>query len=107
MPDFPHLQARMVNALMRLKRHEQTMMDEVMTAMNMPTRRELDTTHKRVHGLQQQLCTMQDALENITPEAQAADEERPVVRATPARRKTAAKASRSPAKRRVQPKNKG
>jgi class III poly(R)-hydroxyalkanoic acid synthase PhaE subunit len=106
-PDFPHLQARMVNALMRLKRHEQTMMDEVMTAMNMPTRQELDTTHKRVHALQQQLCTMQDALENITPEAQAADEDRPVVRATPARRKTAAKPSHSPAKRRVQPKKKG
>ena len=38
-PDFPHLQAQMVNALMRLKRHEQAMMDEVMTALNMPTRR--------------------------------------------------------------------
>lgn len=106
-PDFPHLQAQMVNALMRLKRHEQSMMDEVMTAMNMPTRRELDTTHKRVHGLQQQLSAMQDALENITPADQDADEEPPVARATSGARKTAAKPANSPAKRRTQPKNKG
>lgn len=106
-PDFPHLQAQMVNALMRLKRHEQSMMDEVMTAMNMPTRRELDTTHKRVHGLQQQLSTMQDALENITPAEPATDEDRPVVRAAPAGRKPAASPARSPAKRRAQPKKKG
>jgi class III poly(R)-hydroxyalkanoic acid synthase PhaE subunit len=99
-PDFPRLQAQMVNALMRLKRHEQAMMDEVMTAMNMPTRRELDTTHKRVHGLQQQLSAMQEALEDLTPESPADAGESPAVRTASAGRKSA----RSPAKRRVQPK---
>jgi poly[(R)-3-hydroxyalkanoate] polymerase subunit PhaE len=114
-PDFPHLQAQMVNALMRLKRHEQTMMDEVMTTLNMPTRRELDTTHQRVHGLQQQLGALQDAMENVTPaEQQAQAAPRAVARApaaakrqAPAKRKTAAKPARSQAGRRVQPKNKG
>jgi hypothetical protein len=75
-PDFPHLQAQMVNALMRLKRHEQVMMDEVMTALNMPTRREMDTTHKRVHELKQQLRTLQDTMENITPPEVLRDEPR-------------------------------
>jgi len=110
-PDFPHLQAQMVNALMRLKRHEQAMMDEVMTAMNMPTRRELDTTHQRIHGLRQQLGALQDALENITPTGQpanasrsAAPEPATVKREAPARKKTAAKPVSSQAKRRVQPK---
>jgi len=65
-PDFPHLQAQMVNALMRLKKHEQTIMDEVMTAMNIPTRHEVDATHKRIYELQRQLCALQDTLEDIT-----------------------------------------
>jgi len=65
-PDFPHLQAKMVNALMRLKNHEQVMMDEVMTAMNIPTRHEVDTTHKRVYEMQRQLCALQDRLDDLT-----------------------------------------
>jgi class III poly(R)-hydroxyalkanoic acid synthase PhaE subunit len=103
-PDFPHMQAQMVNALMRLKRHEQSMMDEVMTALNMPTRRELDTTHQRVHGLQRQLGALQDAMENsLTDEQEAQDAPRAAARA-PAKKKSAAKPARSQAGRRVQPK---
>lgn len=64
--EFPQLQADMVNALMRMKRHEQLMIEEVMTALNVPTRQELDTTHKRVYELQQQVCRLQDALDDIT-----------------------------------------
>ncbi|MGB5540680.1 MAG: class III poly(R)-hydroxyalkanoic acid synthase subunit PhaE [Gammaproteobacteria bacterium] len=81
--DFPHLQAEMINALMRMKRHEQLMLEEVMTALNMPTRSEMDTTHKRVYELQQQVCHLQDALED------AAD----VGTAPPKARKTATKKS--------------
>jgi class III poly(R)-hydroxyalkanoic acid synthase PhaE subunit len=99
-PDFPHLQAQMVNALMRLKRHEQAMMDESMTAMNMPTRRELDTSHQRVHGLQQQLSAMQEALENLTTAQPAEADETPVARKAPGSRKKASNPARSPAKRR-------
>jgi class III poly(R)-hydroxyalkanoic acid synthase PhaE subunit len=62
--EFPQLQADMINALMRMKRHEQLMMEEVMTALNIPTRREMDTTHKRVYDLQQQLCRLQESLED-------------------------------------------
>jgi class III poly(R)-hydroxyalkanoic acid synthase PhaE subunit len=61
--EFPLLQADMINALMRMKRHEQQMLEEVMTALNMPTRSEMDTTHKRIYDLQQQVCCLQDALE--------------------------------------------
>jgi poly[(R)-3-hydroxyalkanoate] polymerase subunit PhaE len=103
-PDFPHLQAQMVNALMRLKHHEQAMMDEVMTAMNMPTRRELDTTHQRVHGLQRQLGELQDAMENARPARQEAQDAPRATARAPAKKKPAAKPARSQAKRRVQPK---
>jgi len=61
--DFPQLQAEMVNALMRMKRQEQEMVEEVLTALNMPTRQEMDTTHKRVYELQRQLSRLQDSLE--------------------------------------------
>jgi hypothetical protein len=74
--------------------------------MNMPTRRELDTTHKRVHGLQRQLSALQDALEDITPAEAQASEQRPAARTAPAARKAAPRAARNPAKRRVQPKKK-
>jgi poly[(R)-3-hydroxyalkanoate] polymerase subunit PhaE len=108
-PDFPHLQAQMVNALMRLKRHEQLMLDEAMTALNVPTRRELDTTHKRVHGLQQELRSLQDNLENIAPaeESGATHLTATATSESPARKKTAAKAVRKQPTRRVQPKKKG
>jgi Tfp pilus assembly protein FimV len=109
----------MVNALMRLKRHEQLMIDEAMTVVNVPTRRELDTTHKRVHRLQQQLRTLQDTVENLAPmEAESASNPAPpaapaAVAAAPqtststARKKTVAKAARGKPKRRVQSKKRG
>jgi len=65
-PEFPKLQAELVNALMRMKRHEQMIVEEVMTAFNIPTRREMDTSHRRVHELQQQVRQLQDALEDAT-----------------------------------------
>lgn len=70
--EFPQLQADMVNALMRMKRHEQLMLEEILTALNMPTRREMDTTHRRVYELQQQLSRLQDTLEDNGDGAPAA-----------------------------------
>jgi class III poly(R)-hydroxyalkanoic acid synthase PhaE subunit len=81
--EFPHLQAELVNSLMRMKRHEQFMVEEAMTALNIPTRREMDTTHKRVYELQRQLRELQEALED------AAESETGAVRATPKAVRTA------------------
>ena len=111
-PDFPHLQAQMVNALMRLKKHEQAMMDEVMTAMSIPTRKEVDTTHKRVYDLQRQLCTLQDKLEDLTETldqledpAEAAPARPDVKPAAPARKKVTAKKEAAQPKSRAQSKS--
>ena len=62
-PEFTRAQARLVNSLMAVKRQEQTMVDEVLSGLNMPTRRELDTSHRRVHHLQRQVWRLQEALE--------------------------------------------
>ena len=117
-PEFPHLQAELVNALMRMKHHEQLMVEEVMTALNVPTRREIDTTHMRVYELQRQLRQLQDAVEDGGALAELRDEleavrekqeTKPAARKSaraPVRKKTTAvKKSRNQGKRRVQPKS--
>jgi class III poly(R)-hydroxyalkanoic acid synthase PhaE subunit len=62
---FTGLQARLVNTMMALKRHEQCMVDETLGSMNMPTRRELDTAHRRIHELRGQCRRTGEALEAL------------------------------------------
>ncbi|SMF93544.1 poly(R)-hydroxyalkanoic acid synthase, class III, PhaE subunit [Methylomagnum ishizawai] len=62
-PEFTQAQARMVNTLLAAKRQEQKMVDEFLSAFNMPTRRELDTSHQRIHQLQRQVWRLQEDLE--------------------------------------------
>lgn len=61
---FAQAQARLTNTLMAVKRQEQQMVDEVLSALNMPTRRELDTSHRRLHELQRQVWRLQEALDD-------------------------------------------
>lgn len=61
-PDFSRMQAELTNSLMAVKRQEQKMVDEALGALNMPTRRELDTSHRRLHELQRQVWRMQQSL---------------------------------------------
>jgi class III poly(R)-hydroxyalkanoic acid synthase PhaE subunit len=62
-PEFIEAQSRLTNSLFAIKRQEQKMMEEVQSAFNMPTRRELDTSHRRVHQLQRRLWAVEQALE--------------------------------------------
>ena len=61
---FIKAQARMTNAMMAVKRQEQKIVDEMLGALNMPTRRELDTSHRRLHQLQRQVWQLKHALED-------------------------------------------
>lgn len=45
---YVEIYGRLVNSLMALKRHGSMMVDEVLGAMNMPTRAEVDTLHRRL-----------------------------------------------------------
>jgi class III poly(R)-hydroxyalkanoic acid synthase PhaE subunit len=54
-PTFRDLYGRMVNALMRVKGQLRTMVDEVLGALNMPTRREMNTILKRQHELKREM----------------------------------------------------
>lgn len=62
--EFTSAQAKLTNTLMAVKRQEQKMVDELLGAMNMPTRRELDTSHRRLHQLQRQVWRMAESLED-------------------------------------------
>jgi class III poly(R)-hydroxyalkanoic acid synthase PhaE subunit len=62
-PQFIDAQARLSNSLFALKRQEQGMMEEFQSTLNMPTRRELDTSHRRVHHLHRRLWQVEQALE--------------------------------------------
>ncbi len=53
--EFARTQAQLTNTLMALKRHEQHLMTKLQGSLNIPTRRELDTTHCRVHHLRREL----------------------------------------------------
>jgi polyhydroxyalkanoate synthesis regulator phasin len=61
--DFVRAQSRLTNSLFAIKRQEQKMMEEAQSALNMPTRRELDTSHRRVHQLQRRVWNVEQALE--------------------------------------------
>lgn len=46
--EYAELHAELVNTLMRVKRHAGALIDEYLGAMNMPTRREVNTLHRRM-----------------------------------------------------------
>lgn len=62
--DFTRAQTRLVNTLMAVKRQEQKMVDELLGSLNMPTRRELDTSHRRVHELRRQVWRLQEMIDD-------------------------------------------
>ena len=62
--EFTRTQAKLTNSLMAVKRQEQKMVDETLGALNMPTRRELDTSHRRLHQLRRQVWRMEQTLDD-------------------------------------------
>ena len=53
-PEYSALYGRMVNALVAVKHQGSQLVDEVLESMNMPTRREVNTLHQRLHELRRQ-----------------------------------------------------
>lgn len=66
-PAFQEVYAKMVNALMRVKMHARSMVDEVLGAFNMPTRREMNTILKRQQELRRELRALHKSLGDGTP----------------------------------------
>ncbi len=115
--EFTEVQAKLTNTLMALKRHEQQMMEELQSSLNMPTRRELDTTHRRVHEVRREIralaCQVEDLdlaglrrdLDSLRAELKAAQSPAAPAAAASASPTTTRKAA--PRKRPAPPKKKG
>ena len=52
---FSKTQSSMVNALMELKRHRRALMEDVLVANDLPTRREVDEAHRMIYTLRKEL----------------------------------------------------
>jgi polyhydroxyalkanoate synthase subunit PhaE len=52
--EYAQANARLINSLMAYKQKARTMIDELQGMMNMPTRRELNSVHKRLHDIKKQ-----------------------------------------------------
>lgn len=64
-PEFSRAQGHMINALMRFKRHGQRMVDETLSALNIPNRIELDTAHARAQDTRRRLKKLEDQMEAV------------------------------------------
>jgi polyhydroxyalkanoate synthase subunit PhaE len=56
---------RLVNSLMALTRHGTMMVDQVLSAMNMPTRSEMDTLHRRLQETRRESKVLRAELDSL------------------------------------------
>lgn len=98
--EYADVNARMVNALMAWKQQGRRMLDETLGMMNLPTRRELDSVHKRLHELRKQSrqggggdsTALQAEVSSLREEVNALREELAALKdVTPAPRRTTRK----------------
>jgi len=63
--EYTTIYGNLVNALMALKKQMAVVSDEMFEAMNMPTHKEVNTLHKRVHEARRDHRRMQDKIEEL------------------------------------------
>lgn len=57
--EFNKINANQLNALMAWKQHERKVVDELLGALNIPTRQELDTLYSRLHQMRKEIKALQ------------------------------------------------
>ena len=62
---YQEASSRMTNALMRVQGHVQTMVDEVLESFRMPTRREVDRSHRQMQEMKRRLRSLEDELKTL------------------------------------------
>jgi class III poly(R)-hydroxyalkanoic acid synthase PhaE subunit len=63
--EYAELHAQLVNTLMQVKRHAGALIDESLGAMNMPTRREVNTLHRRLQETRREGKTLAAEIESL------------------------------------------
>jgi class III poly(R)-hydroxyalkanoic acid synthase PhaE subunit len=62
---YSRLNGEMINALMALRQHSATMMDGITGMMNLPTREELDTMHRRAQAIRRTTSALKHEMEAL------------------------------------------
>ncbi|MBF0161768.1 MAG: class III poly(R)-hydroxyalkanoic acid synthase subunit PhaE [Magnetococcales bacterium] len=70
---FQQVNSRMINAMMRVQKHVQVATDEMLAALHMPTRRELDSSHRQVQDLKRRLRAMEEEIKGLRTQDHSAE----------------------------------
>lgn len=100
--EFREVYGALVNAQMRVRKQVQDEAGRLAAELGLPTRAELDATHRKVHELRHRVADLEAALagaQAVTPAAPAVD----TPSAAPVRKRTAAKPKTTPAKKAAAP----
>ncbi|MBF0383340.1 MAG: class III poly(R)-hydroxyalkanoic acid synthase subunit PhaE [Magnetococcales bacterium] len=65
-PEYQEINPRLTNALLTLQKHLQSMTDDNMAALNMPTRKELNSAYLQIHDLKKKVRKLEGQLKNQT-----------------------------------------
>ncbi|MBF0272107.1 MAG: class III poly(R)-hydroxyalkanoic acid synthase subunit PhaE [Magnetococcales bacterium] len=63
--EFNEINSRMMNAMMRVRRNMAETMDNSLAAVNLPTRRELDSAHRQISTLRRRVGNLEDTLHEL------------------------------------------
>ncbi|MBF0212632.1 MAG: class III poly(R)-hydroxyalkanoic acid synthase subunit PhaE [Magnetococcales bacterium] len=63
--EFNEINSRMMNAMMRVRRNMAEMMDNSLAAVNLPTRRELDSAHRQISTLRRRISAVEESLHEL------------------------------------------
>jgi class III poly(R)-hydroxyalkanoic acid synthase PhaE subunit len=88
--EYSEMYGEMVNALMAVKHHGSLLVDEMLESMNMPTHREINTLHRRLHEMRRDYRALRSEVERLRDERQgssAARSARTTLKKAPPRKK--------------------
>ncbi|MBF0180169.1 MAG: class III poly(R)-hydroxyalkanoic acid synthase subunit PhaE [Magnetococcales bacterium] len=71
--EFNELNTHLMNGLMRVRRHMNETVDNALSLMNMPTRRELDSAYQQIATLKQRLRALEDEVQALRNRDASAD----------------------------------
>ena len=87
--EYSEMYGEMVNALMAVKKHGSLLVDEMLESMNMPTHREINTLHQRLHEMRRDYRSLRDDIEQLRYERQRTSATQAASPQTPAAKKRA------------------
>lgn len=71
--EYQKASSRMTNALARVQRHIHTTIDETLESFHMPTRKEIDSSHRQVQDLKRRLRALEDEIKELRTKDHSAE----------------------------------